>query len=1021
MARRLPKVRLPFIRRSLSCLLLATWVASASPGVATPPGNTPEEGLASLELHPDIAVSLFAAEPLVVDPVAVCFTANGDCYVVEMRDYPYGFGPDRAPGGVVRRLRDTDRDGRADESTIFAEGLSYPTSVTPWRDGVLVLAAPQVLFLRDKDGDGKAEESQVVLEGFDLGVTDSLANSLRWGLDGWIHGANGGNGGSLRFAGESSGTVHLGSADFAFHPESRTIRRTFATGGGFGLVDDGLGHTFTTYNIDYLQQRVIPIQQVEAARDLEPFSPTENISDQGASARIYPIVTAATRVNHPEQAGHFSSAGGMGFLDGPPFSDRLANSVFVCDVVCNLVHRDLLRTNGAVFTATRAPEEQDREFIASHDPAFRPVGLESGPDGALYLIDMQRDVIEHPDYIPQGVLANLNVRAGEDRGRIYRVAPRKGLAAGFPALDKMSSAELVQQLASDYRWRQETAHRLLVERGVTDQVDALRVLSRGGTSRARVRAQWLLWNAGLWTEEDSQQALRSTDAAERENLVWMWRHAPHAAGAPSVDSMATLMNNPEPRVRFAAALALDGKQAPSKRESLARMLASDFRDKWSRRAVLLAADRDAAGLLAWAWSAAELQQPVDTAARQDTLQALAYAAASSGEAEPQELLRNWLGSTEWTANRSADIAAVVRGLTESWQRHSASQLSADAMQPIVAAWDRVASESLAIALLDLTRVLQVAPPEGLRGRLEGARALLAEEAEGDAPTSDVTMEKKLASIELLARVPAPETQELLLKLLQRPEPLEVQRAAVQALRRLRDPEVGQHLVAAWHNLSPRLRPDVIQLLLGNRRYHDAILTAMESNAIRFSELNLDLEQRRTLLRDDDATIAARAAKLFGDEEYSNRKAIVGDWLQRLPADGDPRAGQQVFTSKCATCHQVRGLGHQVGPDLQALSHRSVEDLLSHILDPNMAINPNYVSCVVETEDGELINGLLASEAPDSVTLLQPEAKSVTVPRARISQMRTLETSLMPEGLEKDLSPEQLRSLIAFLQARDLPQ
>jgi len=537
-----------------------------------------------------------------------------------------------------------------------------------------------------------------------------------------------------------------------------------------------------------------------------------------------------------------------------------------------------------------------------------------------------------------------------------------------------------------------------------------------------VRANWLLWTGGLWNEADTAEALRSTDAAVRENLVLMYRQPPTASNStgivtPAIDALVPLLGDPEPRVRFAAALALDGREAQGKTEALAGMLQSDFRDEWARRAVLLAADREAADLLARAWSWTAWREASDAAARQDTLRGLAYAAAASPEEPLQHRLRDWLHDASWTQQSPDDIGAIVGGLTRSWQRHAAARLSADAMQPVLAAWDEVADEPLSIALLDLTRVLQIEPPPRTRERLASALAMLEPRADGLADT-DVTLGRKLAGIELLARAPSAETQRLLLALLQRPEPLEIQRAAIAALKRSRDPEVGRQLVAAWHNLSPRLRTDVIHLLLGNRKYHDALLTAMETSAIRFSELNLDLEQRRTLLRDDDPEIATRAAKLFGDEEYSNRKAIVGDWLKRLPNDGDPLEGKQVFTSKCATCHQVRGVGHRVGPDLQALSHRSVEDLLSHILDPNMAINPNYVSCVVETEDGELINGLLASEAPDSVTLLQPEAKSVTVPRSRISEMRTLETSLMPEGLEKDLSPGQVRSLIAFLQARE---
>src|SRR2546425_1124948 len=151
------------------------------------------------ELHQALEMSLFAREPDVVDPVALTWDEEGRIYVVEMRDYPYGFGPDRKPGGTIRLLEDRDNDGKIDRSTLFAENVSFPTSIAPWNGGVLVAAPPEIIFLKDTDGDGKADVREVVLKGFILGVTDSNVNGLRWGLDNRIHGVNGGNGGNGTF------------------------------------------------------------------------------------------------------------------------------------------------------------------------------------------------------------------------------------------------------------------------------------------------------------------------------------------------------------------------------------------------------------------------------------------------------------------------------------------------------------------------------------------------------------------------------------------------------------------------------------------------------------------------------------------------------------------------------------------------------------------------------------------------------------------------------------------------------
>src|ERR1041384_2121021 len=208
----------------LCCSALLPAVAALSPAL-------PKQ---EFELPPTLEISVFAAEPDVVDPVSLAFDEDGKVYVVEMRDYPLGIGPEHKPGGTIRLLEDRDGDGKIDRSTLFAEGLSFPTSVTPWNGGVLVTAPPEIIFLKDTNGDGKADVREVVLRGFVKGVTDSNVNGLRWGLDNRVHGANGGNGGNVSSPRRPGKSVSVGRSDFSFNPATGDVTTTFHTGGGFG-------------------------------------------------------------------------------------------------------------------------------------------------------------------------------------------------------------------------------------------------------------------------------------------------------------------------------------------------------------------------------------------------------------------------------------------------------------------------------------------------------------------------------------------------------------------------------------------------------------------------------------------------------------------------------------------------------------------------------------------------------------------------------------------------------------------
>ena len=965
----------------------------------------------SYELHSSFRLSLFAAEPDVVDPVALTFDEQGRVFVVEMRDYPNGAGPSRTPGGTIRLLEDTDADGKADRSVLFAENLSFPTSIAPWKGGIVVTAPPEVIHLKDTDGDGRADHREVLLSGFHLGVTDSNVNGLRWGLDNRLHGVNGGNDGLVRSSRlRDRPPVSIRKLDFSFDPETGDFFTTTHTSGGFGLVFDDWGHSFSTYNINHIQQRIIPVRYLQRFPGLPPVEGVSSISDHSEMARIYPVSEPETRPNHPEQSGHFSAAGGMGLAAVAGLPGDISGSVFVCDVVGHVVHRDVLVEDGPTFIAKRSAGEQANEFFAGRDRALRPVGMELGPEGAFYLLDMQRDVIEHPDYIPAQTMAKLDVRAGENRGRIYRLQP---VNAGNvndtvrPNLRSQSSAQLLPLLGHSNQWWRMTAQRLLLERREPAILPAVKARCSSDNPLERLHALWTL--NGLQGLDDAllRRALTDVHPGVRENALIL--SEPFLRTSASLrESVLHLADDPVPRVRFQAALSLGEAGDSSAQRKLGDLLRRDFHYRWTRLAVLSSLHDGEAELLGSLLEDSSFLARFEGATA-DTLRELADLCAARAAGNSNALVRvlKSLASVK-DASENQRRLAVLEGLQDGLQRTSNRSLGGVAVSNSLQPFLQADSPSVLAAAWRIARVLQIPETPGQRAALTRAITRATDES--------LSTTQRVEQIRLLAVGDYETAGGPLLNILAGAATAEIQSATVAALRGYSDISLAHGMIARWRWLRPSVRPLVLELLLQRATFHEPLVAALEAGNMTVGELNLDLEQRRRLLRKSSPAIAVRAARLIGDGEYSNRNQIVAGWLAKLPATGNAERGRQSFLRLCSSCHATDGKERFVGPDLASVAHRSVEDLVSNILDPNMAINPSYVTYTVETKDGEIFSGVLQAESPQSVVLLQAMGLRSVIQRKDIQEMRSTGLSLMPEGLEAGLNPSDLRDLVAYLQS-----
>jgi putative membrane-bound dehydrogenase-like protein len=964
----------------------------------------PKEFIAASRIAPGLELQLAAREPNVVDPVAIAFDADGRMFVVEMRDYPTGMDGKGAPGGRVRLLEDADGDGYFEKSTLFADGLQYPTSVLPWRGGVLVTSPPDIVFLKDNDGDGRADERTVVLTGFPVDNTQHNINGLIWGLDNWVYGANGGNRGTARSPRAPERAVPLERADFRFRPETGEVATSYESTGGFGIAFDAWGHMFGTHNTDHIQHVLLRREYLARNPHFAVGRSRHVISDHGASAELFQISEPEMRFNHPEQSGHFSGGCGLTYYEGGALGPAYDRSFLVADVVVNVVHRDVVEPDGPTFRARRA--EERAEFLAGKDNWFRPVFMATGPEGALYLADMHRAVIEHPEWIPDVVEQKLNVRAGDDKGRIYRIVPRGGLPTQKPALSRASVEDLVAALGNANRWRRETAQRLLVERKDPRSAPLLvRAFRESSVPVPRLHALWTLDGLDALTAELVSAALADSHPGIRENALRMAETRLPELGR----AVAAMTADPDARVRFQLALTLGRLGGAEGANGLVDLARRDAASEWSRIAILASLD--------------------DTAPR--VLDALLrnreFAAAARDSKERQEFVRRLAGIIG--ARQNADEIAAAIAIARAQAEARAVQTSlldglADGLQNAGESFASPAKLRDALAALlaspstPVVRAsLRVAGRLGIRDLAAQSRAL--ERARTRAADAALATDDRLAEIELLGLGTFDQTGETLLALMDPRQPREVQAASARVAARIGDEAFARAILGRWRTFSPQVKSITLQALLEKRPFHDLLLRSLETKQLTFGELNLDLEQRRRLLRRSTEDIHRRAAALFGDQEFSNRKAVVDQFLPKVvPLAGDTRRGETQFRNQCAKCHRLRGIGFAVGPDLGMAFAKAKEDLLTSILDPNTAIEPQYTSYVVTTLRGDEISGLIKTETPSSITLVRAGGESDTVLRNQIRVIRTDGLSLMPEGLEKGLTAQDFADLIAFLRERE---
>ncbi|QDV37350.1 PVC-type heme-binding CxxCH protein [Tautonia plasticadhaerens] len=939
---------------------------------------SPEEAIEAMTVPPGFTVELVASEPQIVNPIAMAFDDRGRIYVTESLEYPRrepGSGRDR-----VKLLEDTDGDGAADRTTVFADALNIPTGVAVGYGGVWVLNAPDLLFLRDTDGDDRADEVEVVVTGFGRADAHELPSTLTWGPDGWLYGLNGVFNPST-IESNNGNTYEFTCAMWRVHPRTRE----------FQVVCEG---TSNPYGLAWDPEGAAIVEACHWAKDhLFHFVETGYYKRQ---AGAYPPYTI--RLGSITDHGHQMTAYcGLAYLDSDAYPEEYRDRLYTGNIHGGCINVDRLERDGSTYVARAEPD-----FLNANDAWFMPVAQKVGPDGCLYVLDWydRYHCYQDANRDPEGI--------DRLKGRLYRVRYEDTPRAPVFDLGSEDDEALIARLSSANIFFREAAQRLLAERDsplIRERLEAL-VLDESAPQKARLHGLWALIGTGHLEPGFHARLLAHADPAYR---AWGVRAAGDFGEVePTIrEAVTSLATDASPDVQLQVAIAARKVSGLDPLPVLVEVLASCGEDRmitsiaWPNLHPLLPEEGD---------RFVRLIEEIDL----DSAPGLA------------KLLPNVIDRL--VGDPDADLGpvrAILGRLVE--------QDAALAQECLSAVSDRVpeVSEERRVALRDQLRpVLDRIQAEESDSPLAFGALLLAARlgvgsVEADAIrgqfTSPGTPEDiRLRALEALVAFGDPELPEALDRVLSEGRP-EFLTGVLATLGRSDDRKVAEVVLGRYPAMAPELQPLAVDLLLQREPWARRLLDAVISGDLPRRTLNqahlrriMEGNDREAIWAVEDAWGTIRAER---DPQRERVVAEMDEYLRHDP--GDPLAGRVVFRNLCAQCHTIYGEGTAVGPDLTSNGRGSFEQVLASVFDPSLVIGESYRTTTVVTEGGRNLTGLVAEDGAERIVLALPGGGREVIPRNEVKYVRVGGLSMMPEGIEHLLDRRQLADLFAYL-ALDRP-
>jgi putative membrane-bound dehydrogenase-like protein len=937
------------------------------------PPLEPEQALRSISVPAGFTVQLVASEPLVFDPINLAFGHDGALWVVEMGDYPLGV-QQAADAGRIKRLTDTDGDGVFDRASVFLDGLDFPTGVHPWRDGVIVIAAPEVFFARDRDSDGKADERETLFSGFAAGNPQHRSNGFSYGLDHSLHCAAAENVGKLTAA-RSGETVEASGHDVKIWPDSGRLAATSGRSQYIRSRNDW-GDWFGSDNSRPMYHFPIEDRYLKRNPAARFADNKQQLFDPAVAPPVYPL-SDIDRFNDLFAANRFTSACSAIVVRSGALGPGLDGAALVCEPVHNLVHRARLVGQGATYRAIRDDTEQQTEFLRSSDPWFRPVRATVGPDGMIWVVDMYRAVIEHPEWIPQAWQQQIDLRAGSDRGRIYRIMPTESAkSAPLPNISKLSAEKLVALLENGSGTLRDMVQQELLHRGDKSIVGDLRqLLQLSASPQARVHALWTLNALDDLREVELLAALADTYPAVVRNAILLAEPRIGKSDA-LLQALCQLVDTADAKVKLQLALTLGESNSPSAGAALGKLVPHVVNDPWLANAIVSSSKHH---------SLAVLEQFLSLLRDGD--------ANASAKTRLESNITDLIATAKAAGSASSEL--VTRTI-------ATAKPDASWVYPLAAA---------CVTDTNLDRATR----EKILGVYQKARSL--------AGNSDASATLRSQALQLFARSlgDADAERAQLGELLSPSTPLEVQMAALERLMAFRHRQSAEQLLSRWPTLSHSLRDAAAMQIISSSEMTDVLLDQFESGAIRPGDLSP--AARQTLRQSGSQSMKARVNRLLGKTAAANQDLVQRylQFQQDESVTADIARGQELFKKHCAMCHVPNDEGFAAGPNLSNLTDRSRGALTEAILVPNRALEPQYRGYLAVLADGRVLSGAIAAEAGDAITLALADGKRATIQRSEIDEFRDTGISLMPEGIQQELDPGMLRDLVEYLRSESFSQ